>query len=66
MRPTTPATCGVAIEVPLKLPKRLPGSVDMMPAPGAATSTLVAPKFEKLASRFERSVAATEIRASSV
>src|SRR5262245_24412291 len=42
-----PATCGVAIEVPLKLAKPPLRTVETMAVPGAPRSTLVAPKLEK-------------------
>ena len=56
-----PATCGVAIEVPLSDPYVLAGSVLKIAVPGAPISTECAPKFEKLASASVLVVAATEI-----
>ena len=37
-----PATCGVAIEVPLRVPKAPPGTAAKMLLPGASRSTSVA------------------------
>src|SRR5262245_34010885 len=42
-----PETCGVAIEVPLKMEKPPLRTVERMAVPGAPRSTVVAPKFEK-------------------
>ena len=36
----TPATCGVAIDVPLRTEYVLPGVVDRTSTPGAASATL--------------------------
>src|SRR5260370_22024001 len=44
-----PVTCGVAIEVPLKIPKLLLGRVLKMPTPGAPSITERAPKLENAA-----------------
>ena len=68
-----PATCGDAIEVPLKNWYVLPGVVLSTSTPGAARSTVVRPKFESngepktpnVARPSERSVAATEMMPSS-
>src|SRR5436190_1853863 len=67
----TPATNGVAIEVPLRSPKhggveqRELGSVLQIRTPGAARSTNLVPKFEKLASVSSPLLAATQITLSS-
>ena len=55
----TPATCGVAIEVPLRL-RQPPGTVLQIVTPGAARSTKRVPKFENVASWSARSLAATQ------
>jgi hypothetical protein len=54
-----PATCGVAIEVPLKVAKPPLRTVEKMAVPGAPMSTLVAPKLEKEDLLSRLSVAAT-------
>ena len=55
-----PATCGAAIEVPLRvrMALSLPFEADVMPTPGAKTSTQV-PQFEKLARESADPVAPT-------
>ena len=61
MSAATPATCGVAIEVPLKRVYVLKGVVLRMLRPGAPIVTVRAPKSEKKASCSKRLVAATEM-----
>ncbi len=59
-RAATPATCGLAIDVPLLYPYP-DGSVLRITSPGAAMSTPIAPTFENWASWSSWSVAATEM-----
>src|SRR5712692_462447 len=59
---TTPATCGVAIDVPLRSCTVPPGQVDGTATPGALISglirpSLVGPRDEKVAIRSSGSVA---------
>ncbi len=55
-----PATCGVAIEVPLIAPKPPPRWADVIDWPGANRSTVVAPKFENDAGVSSERVAPTQ------
>src|SRR5262245_2014789 len=55
-----PETCGVAIDVPLKMEKPPLGTVERMAVPGAPRSTVVAPKLEKEDFASRLSVAATD------
>ncbi len=53
-----PATCGVAIEVPLKLAKSPPGTDELIDVPGANTS-MSSETFEKTATKSLSSTAPT-------
>src|SRR5262245_9240301 len=55
-----PETCGVAIDVPLKMEKPPLRTVERMAVPGAPRSTIVAPKLEKEDFASRLSVAATD------
>src|SRR5262245_13909492 len=55
-----PETCGVAIEVPLKMEKPPLRTVERIAVPGAPRSTIVAPKLEKEDFASRLSVAATD------
>src|SRR5262245_7841974 len=59
-RAAAPETCGVAIEVPLKMEKPPLRTVERMAVPGAPRSTVVAPKLEKEDFASRLSVAATD------
>ena len=60
-RAATPLTCGVAIDVPLKVLYVLFGVVLRISRPGAPTCTVCLPKLEKPARASVRVVAATEM-----